>query len=155
MASLFSILTCSKPTKELLYSVFSIIPANYKITHPQVQFILASLQYWAPSNNKALMTSISQLSTNFMPQIESGEEKQIAVAKSMISVLTTWYNQALSPGKLSFMNSEYCMYTYLPTTDSFKKDKALLLTLSKLADCLKHDCPKEWQQGKKKLIRQF
>lgn len=52
------------------------------------------------------MTSISQLSTNFVSQIESGEEKQIVVAKSMIAVLTTWYNQALSPGKLYFMNPE-------------------------------------------------
>lgn len=107
MASLFSILTSTKPTKELLDSIFSVIPANYKITQPQVQFALASLQYWASSSSKVLITSISQLSSNLIRQIESGDEKQIAVAKSMISVITTWYRQALFPGKSSLSKSDY------------------------------------------------
>lgn len=121
MASLFSILTSIKPTKELLDSVFSIIPANFKITQPQVQFTLASLQYWASSNSKALITSISQLSSNLIRQIESGEENQIAVAKSMISVITAWYSQALFPGKSSLLKRLLKVCTYFPCYRFFQK----------------------------------
>ncbi len=99
MISLFSILTSIKPTKDLLYSVLCIIPKNHKVSQCQVQFVLASFQYWAINTSKVFLSSVSQLSNKLMAQVESGEETQIVLAKILISILTIWFNQKLSPGK--------------------------------------------------------
>lgn len=100
MTSLFSTLTSIKPTRDLLYSVLCIIPENHKVSQCQVQFTLASFQYWAINSSKVFLSSISQLSNKLLAQVESGEEADMILAKSLIAILTTWYNQKLSPGKL-------------------------------------------------------
>ncbi|KAI7892878.1 protein-domain-containing protein [Mucor mucedo] len=126
ISSLFSILTSTKPTKDLIYSIIRIIPENFKTTEPQVQFALASFQYWSTNMTKVFLTAVSQLTNSFVKQIETGKEYDVTCAATFVSIMMTWWNQKL-------------------TSETFKKDKALLAVLSKLGDSVNQSYPKEWQ----------
>ena len=98
-SSLFSMVTSVSPTKDLLYAIISILPENHRVTQLQVQFILASFQYWAISTGKVFLTAVSQLTNKLTVKMESEEESQSVLATKLVSVLTMWYNQALCSGK--------------------------------------------------------
>jgi hypothetical protein len=98
VSSLFSILTSAKPTKDLIHSIIRIIPENPKVAEPQVQFALASFQYWSTNMTKVFLSSLSQLANWMMDLIESGEEGQSIPASILIAVLTFWWNQKLTSG---------------------------------------------------------
>lgn len=92
-------MTSAKPTKDLIHSILKIVPENPKVVEPQVQFALASFQYWSTNKTNVFLTSVSQLTNWLILQIESGHEGQSLLASTMISVLTTWWNQKLTSGK--------------------------------------------------------
>lgn len=145
VSSLFSILTSTKPTKDLIYSIIRIIPENYKVTEPQVQFALASFQYWSTNMTKVFLTAVSQLTNHLIKQIETVKDNETVSAVTLVSVLITWWNQKLTSGKLKKNNNWGISLFIVLFIDSFKKDRTLLAALSKLGDMVGQSCPKEWQ----------
>lgn len=95
---MFSILTSTKPTKDLIYSIIRIIPEKYKVTEPQVQFVLASFQYWSATTTKVFLTAASQLTNYLVKQIETEKDFDTTCAATFVSVLMTWWNQKLTSG---------------------------------------------------------
>ncbi|KAI9273363.1 protein-domain-containing protein [Helicostylum pulchrum] len=128
VSSLFSILTSAKPTKSLINSIIRIIPENRKGTEPQVQFALASFQYWATNVTSVFLTAALQVTNQLLKEIQEDENDKPGLGAPLVYVLVTWWNQKL-------------------TSESFKKDKKLLLALSKLGELVGQTFPKEWSQS--------
>ncbi|KAI9486803.1 MAG: protein-domain-containing protein [Benjaminiella poitrasii] len=125
--SLFSIITSVPPSKALIYSIIQIIPDEHKLTQPQVQFVLASLQYWANNSTDIFLNSLLDLVKSLIDQAESEEEEEHSADSItlLLFVLSAWWSQTIS-------------------SDSFKKDKKLLAHLAKLGSLIGYVYPKEW-----------
>ncbi|KAI8078947.1 protein-domain-containing protein [Gilbertella persicaria] len=132
LPSLFSILTSIPPSKDLMYAILQIMPATLKVTQPQTQFILASLQYWSQQRTDEFLSSLSELTEWITDQIEN-EEDRSGMATQLLHVLTIWWDQKSA-------------------SESFKLDKKVLFDLFKLGNLVAYTCPKEWslEQPRKK-----
>jgi hypothetical protein len=95
--SLFTIISSVKPTEDLLCGIVSIIPQNTKNSNPQVQFVLAMLQYWSINSEDTFATILFDIINGMIDQIENEDSKPI-VTESLINTLVIWWEQKLIPG---------------------------------------------------------
>lgn len=102
-----SILTSILPSKDLLCAIIRIVPKQHKFTQPQVQLILASLQYWSMNSTESLTASLNELIDNFTDQIES-ETSEIDETTTLISLLDLWWHQKAASGILFYFYFFLC-----------------------------------------------
>lgn len=119
-------MTSIQPTKDLMCSIFEMIPLRPESIPPQVQFVLATLQYWSNHAADAFYASLAEL-TVWM--IDQAEESQTELHTVYLNTLLTWWTQKSS-------------------SETFKSDKKLLASLFKLGGLVGFTCPKEWSPGK-------
>jgi hypothetical protein len=96
--SLFSILTSVPPSKCLIYAIVRIVPDQLKAMQPQVQFVLASLQYWSIHATDVFLSALSDLVLGMIDELDAGES-QPATMTTLLEVLSTWWNQKSTSGK--------------------------------------------------------
>ncbi|KAI8337850.1 protein-domain-containing protein [Choanephora cucurbitarum] len=121
---LLSMLTSVSPSRDLLCSILKIIPGTVKASLPQVQLVMASIQYWSLNASDPLVHSMNELATWLTEQLEN-EEPQGDLAVLLLSILDLWWKQQA-------------------TSEWLKKQKLLLSNLYKLSSFTEHTCPKEW-----------
>jgi hypothetical protein len=95
--SLFSILTSVPPSKDLIYAMVRIVPNQRKVVQPQVQFVLASLQYWSTHATVVFLSALSDLVLWMIDEVDNGENQPEAII-TMLEILSTWWNQKSTSG---------------------------------------------------------
>lgn len=101
MPSLMSVLTSVPPSKDLLDAIVRIVPKQHKFTQPQVQLVLASLQYWSMNSTESFTASLNELIEGFTDQVES-ETSELEEITTLVSLLDIWWHQKTASGILFF-----------------------------------------------------
>lgn len=96
--SLFSILTSVPPSKDIIYTIIRIVPEQRKLMQPQVQFVLASLQYWSAHATNVFLSALSSLVLWMIDEVDAGENQPEAMI-TLLEVLSIWWNQKSTSGK--------------------------------------------------------
>lgn len=104
------------------------IPVNPKSIQPQVQFVLATLQYWSNNTSEAFFSALKDVSEWMIDQVEN-EDSQTELQTVFLNILHTWWSQKSA-------------------SEAFKQDKKILASLFKLGGLIGFTCPKEWAPGK-------
>ncbi|KAI8365712.1 protein-domain-containing protein [Blakeslea trispora] len=121
---LLSMLASISPSKDLICSVIKTIPDATNASSIQVQFVLASFQYWSINTPDQLSDAVDSLAIWLIAQLEN-DEPYGNVSVLLLNTFTIWWKQQT--------NSEW-----------FKKQKVLLSNLYKLGSFSDYICPKEW-----------